>query len=251
MWTATFRFYEELNDFLPAQRRKVPFTYEFNGNPAVKDAIEALGVPHTEIDLILANGRSVDFQYHLNDNDMISVYPVFESIDISPVTRLRPKPLREPKFILDVHLGKLAKYLRMLGFDTRYRNDYDDPEIVRISIVEHRAILTRDIGLLKNSAVTHGYWLRSTQTSEQLREVVARFDLTGIIRPFSRCTVCNGLIKTVPKKSIAEKLKPNTKRFFNTFYQCNDCGRVYWRGSHYERMKALVKSIRNQVDGKE
>lgn len=246
MRSATFRFYEELNDFLPAERRKVPFTYEFSGNPAVKDAVEALGVPHTEIDLILANGRSVDFFYHLQNDDMISVYPVFESIDISPVTRLRQKPLREPKFILDVHLGTLAKYLRILGFDTLYANDYDDPEIVAISCREKRVILTRDIGLLKNSAVTHGYWLRSQQTQEQLREVVSRFDLAGIIRPFSRCIVCNGRIGKVPKKAVAEKLKPNTLRFFDTFYQCADCGRVYWRGSHYERMKTLIDSIRDQ-----
>ncbi|MBN1293701.1 MAG: twitching motility protein PilT, partial [Candidatus Latescibacteria bacterium] len=142
---AQFRFYEELNDFLPTEKRKIDFTYEFDGTPSIKDVVEALGVPHTEIDLILVNGASVDFSYHMCDVDIISVYPVFESLDISPVTHLREKPLREPKFILDVHLGKLAKYMRLLGFDTVYDNLYDDHEIVALAVAQKRTILTRDV----------------------------------------------------------------------------------------------------------
>ena len=124
MHKATFRFYEELNDFLPKEKRKKRFEHNFIDRASVKDVIESFGVPHTEVDLIIVNGESKNFSYIINDGDDISVYPVFESIDISNLQKLRPEPLREPKFILDVHLGTLARYLRMLGFDTNYRNDY-------------------------------------------------------------------------------------------------------------------------------
>ena len=180
---AQFRFYEELNDFLAPDKKKRDFSYPFNGRPSIKDAIEAIGVPHTEVELILANGRSVGFDYPLKHGDRVSVYPVFESLDISPVVRVREKPLREPSFILDVHLGRLAKLLRMLGFDTRYRNDYRDIEIVDISIKERRIILTRDRGILKNRSVTHGYCLRSTEPIAQAREVLQRFDLFSQVTP--------------------------------------------------------------------
>ena len=146
--TAEFRFYEELNDFLPENRRKILFPFAFEGTPSVKDSIEALGVPHTEIDLILVNGISVDFGCLIRDGDRISVYPVFESIDITPLVRVHSQPLREPRFVLDMHLGRLARYLRMLGFDTLYRNDYADAELARISSQEYRILLTRDPGLL-------------------------------------------------------------------------------------------------------
>jgi len=241
--SASFRFYEELNDFLPESKRKVSFPYEFEGRPSVKDAIEAIGVPHTEVDLILVNGVSVDFSYNLVNGDAVSVYPVFESLDISNVTHLREKPLREPRFILDVHLGKLSKFLRMLGFDTLYENDYDDPDIVRIAADKKRIILTRDVGLLKNGAVTHGCWIRSTGTFEQLREVITRFDLLGVIDPFSRCMECNGLIEAVSKEEILDRLKPNTRRYFDEFYRCSSCGKIYWKGSHYERMKEFVEGL--------
>ncbi len=129
---AEFRFYAELNDFLPPSKRLVPFSYPFEVSGSVKDMIESLGVPHTEVDLILANGESVGFSYLVRDGDRISVYPVFESIDIAPIVRVRPQPLRDPRFVLDTHLGRLASYLRMLGFDTLYQSDYQDEELLRI-----------------------------------------------------------------------------------------------------------------------
>jgi uncharacterized protein len=234
--TAFFRFYEELNDFLPYRKRKRTFPHHFDGSPAVKDAIEAEGAPHTEVDLILVNGRSVDFGYSLRDGDRVAVYPVFESFDISPLIRLREKPLRKTRFVLDVHLGKLARHLRLLGFDTRYRNDFDDPEIIRIAAEERRIILTRDIGILKRNAVTHGYWLRSTDPEEQVREVLKRFDLHGRVRPFHRCTRCNGLIEPVDKAAVRSRLEPRTERYYDEFFRCTDCGRIYWKGSHFQKM---------------
>ncbi len=240
---ATFRFYEELNDFLPREKRKKQFTYEFAGTPSVKDAVEAIGVPHAEIDLILVNGRSVAFTKHIKEGDMISVYPVFESLDIGEVTRLRPKPLRTPKFIADANLGKLAKYLRLLGFDTLYDSGYGDAEVVDISRSEGRAILTRDISLLKRGAVTHGYWIRSHEPKRQTAEVVRRFDLRSQAKPFSRCTVCNGVVKPVPKDAVIDMLAPKTKRYFKKFFQCCTCGNVYWKGSHYDNMTAFIDSL--------
>src|SRR5690242_4538900 len=178
MHRAYFRFYAELNDFLPPARRSVSFPHAFRGGPAVKDAIESLGVPHTEIDLILADGESVDFAWILRDGARVSVYPVFESLDIAPLTRVRPSPLREVRFVLDVHLGRLARYLRMLGFDARWRNDAGDEELARTAAAEHRIILTRDAGLLKRRIVTHGYRVREADPRRQLAEVVRRLDLS-------------------------------------------------------------------------
>src|SRR5271157_1471134 len=160
MKQASLRFYAELNDFLPPERRATDIPCPFHVSPAVRDLIESLGVPHTEVDLILANGESVDFDYPVRDGDRISVYPVFESLDIAPLARVRPEPLRHPRFVVDVHLGRLAASLRMLGFDALYRNDASDEELARTSSEQERILLTRDRGLLKRSAVTRGYYVR-------------------------------------------------------------------------------------------
>ncbi len=237
---ASFRFYEELNDFLPPAKKKKHFDYRFNGRPSIKDAIEAIGVPHTEVDLILVNGQSVDFNHHLQDEDRVSVYPVFESLDITPVVRLREEPLRKTAFVLDTQLGKLTKLLRLLGFDTLYRNDYEDSEIIRLALEEERIILTRDIGLLKNKSVTHGIWIRSTSPEEQLKEVLHRFDLYSQIKPFQRCSVCNGTIGKIDKKEIIDQLPTKTKLYYDDFYRCQECGKIYWKGSHYQRMKVRI-----------
>ncbi len=241
---AEFRLYEELNDFLPPERRKRSFEYRFSGTPTVKDAIEAIGAPHTEVDCILVNGISVGFDYRLQGDERVAVYPVFELLDIKPVCRLRPKPLREPRFVLDVHLGALARSLRMLGFDSAYRNDYADEEIIVTSVHDHRIILTRDLGILKYASVTHGYWLRSNKPGDQLAEVLDHFDLYGRIEPFRRCIVCNNTIEPVAKNSVEDSLPPFIAKTHETFFQCGGCGKVYWQGSHYSRMAARVERIR-------
>lgn len=243
MKTVSFRFYEELNDFLPEQKRKKNFLYRFSGSPSVKDAIEAIGIPHSEVDLILVNGKSVTFSHRLSENDNISVYPVFEILDISPVNRLRKDPLRTTRFILDVHLGKLAKYLRMAGFDTLYERHYTDPEIVDISHHKKRIILTRDVGILKYKKVTHGYWIRSQDPVEQFREVIHHFDLYNRLQPFQRCMHCNGLLEKASKSQVVQELKPRTREYYNEFYQCANCRKVYWKGSHVKRMQKLIDSI--------
>ncbi len=244
---ATFRFYEELNDLLPPDKRKQEFPYSFTGSPSIKDAIEALGIPHVEVDLILINGKSVNFHYHLKQGDRVSVYPVFETLNISGVSHLRSRPLRRTTFIADVHLGKLAGYLRMAGLDTLYNNDYRNDTIIEIAVAEGRTILTRNVHLLKVKVVTHGYRVRSQEPKQQLREVLEHFDLFQNIRPFQLCIRCNAPLKSVRKEEIREKLQPLTEQYFNEFRKCPHCERIYWEGTHYERMRFFLKAI---VDGR-
>ena len=236
MRTARFRFYEELNDFLPPEQQKQTVTYTFKGHPGIKDPIEALGIPHPEIELIIVNGQSVGFDYRLQNNDRVAVYPMFESLDITPLIRLRDKPLRRTCFVLDVNLGKLARLLRLCGFDAKYRNDYGDRDVVHIGVQESRIILTRDRRLLHHKTITHGYWVRGVHPDTQLKEVLHRFDLSRQVCPFHRCIECNGEIESVSKKTVQEQLEPLTKQHYERFYQCVDCGKVYWKGSHYEHM---------------
>lgn len=240
---AEFRFYQELGDFLPRGRRGRSFEHRFSDRPAVKDVIESLGVPHAEVDLILVNGESVGFGHRIGEGDRVAVYPMFESFDIEPVNRLRPQPLRNPRFILDVHLGGVARLLRVLGFDSLYERDYDDAEIVAFAKRERRIILTRDVGLLKRSAVTHGYWLRSQDSREQAREVVRRFDLARRVRPYTRCPTCNGSLRQVEKERVWDRLPPRTREAFDEFYECGSCGKIYWRGSHTEALDALIEEL--------
>ncbi len=240
---AIFRFYEELNDFFARGKRKATVTVYFSGNPSVKNVIESVGIPHTEVDLILVNSESVGFSYHLRDGDRVSVYPVFESLDISSVTNIRGTPLRRPAFILDVHLGKLARYLRMLGLDTLYRNDYDDNDIVRIARMQNRIILTRDVGLLKKKEVTHGFWIREQDPKKQVSEVLDRLDLYAHVTPFRRCIACNGLIEKVKIEDISDRLDSKTKKYFKEFHRCTSCKKLYWKGSHYEKMIKLVEDF--------
>ncbi len=239
----TFRFYEELKDFLPKGKKSQPFTITLNGNPSVKDTIEALGVPHTEVDLILVNSKPVEFSYRLKDKDYISVYPVFESLDISDITILRDNGLRSPKFVLDTHLGKLARYLRLLGFDTIYNNDFEDHEIIKISLNDNRIILTRDKGILKNNNVTHGYYIRSQKPKEQINEVIRRFNLESLIKPFTVCSLCNGEIVSVSKDFVMGQLKSLTKKHYDKFFMCSRCKKIYWEGSHYDRIKNFIDSL--------
>ncbi|MFN3872777.1 MAG: Mut7-C RNAse domain-containing protein [Ignavibacterium sp.] len=239
----TIRFFEELNDFLPKEKRKKRFVHTFIDRTSVKDLIESFGVPHTEVDLILVNGKSVSFKYIIKDGDDISVYPVFESLDISDVQHLRPKPLRKPKFICDVHLGKLTKNLRMFGFDVYYKNDLSDEMIVKISLTEKRTILTRDVGLLKRSEVTHGYYVRDDDPEKQTAEVLQRFHLHKLIKPFTICLECGNKLVKIAKKDIIDLLPDNVKISQNKFFYCVNCKKIYWAGSHFDNMNLFIKSF--------
>jgi hypothetical protein len=240
---ANFRFYEELNDFLAPRQHKQDIEYRFDGQPAIKDPIEVLGVPHSEVDLILINGDSVGFDYKLKSGDRVAVYPMFESLDISPLQRLRPEPLRKTAFIVDVNLGKLARRLRMIGFDTTYGNRLDDREIVDIAKREQRIILTRDRRLLFRKAITHGYWVRSDDPDIQLKEVMRRLDLHRQIKPLQRCLECNGKIERVDREQLWSSLEPLTRRYYSEFFRCSHCRKVYREGSHVAQMNDAIRHM--------
>lgn len=245
MTQSRFRFFAELNDFLPENHRQRAFSFTVPGNPSVKDAIEAMGVPHPEIALIRINGRRQGFEALINEKDDVVVYPAFARLDLddptNPYCMHPPDPVR---FIADVHLGKLASRLRMLGFDTAYGQDSDQVLAAR-SRSENRIMLTRDIGLLKRNQVQYGYYLRSTDPKEQIVEVLNRYDLLGSILPFQRCSRCNGLIQPVSKSGIEELVPPKVYRDQEIFHQCQSCRQVYWKGSHYDRLVAWIAELNN------
>jgi uncharacterized protein len=245
MASVTIRFYEELNAFLPPEKRKHPLEVDIRLGCTVKALIEDLGVPHTEVDLILVNGESMDFAYRPAPGDMISVYPKFESWDIGPLSRVRPAPLREVLFALDVHLGRLARFLRMFGFDSFYRNSIDDEELVRVARVEKRVILTRDRGLLKRRSVTHGYLVRSVVPRDQVSEIVRRFDLSALVRLGIRCVECNVGLEPVAREVVVTRLPPAVARNCSIFSTCPVCMRIFWRGSHWRSMVELAASLRD------
>jgi uncharacterized protein with PIN domain/sulfur carrier protein ThiS len=243
------RFYEELNDFLSPAHRKVAFSHDFTRRTSVKDMIESFGVPHTEVDIILVNGNSVDFSYIVEDGDRISVYPVFESLDVPPLLRLRPAPLRTPAFILDTNLGRLARYLRLLGFDCLYQNDFDDDTVATTADREQRIVLTRDRALLQRKIITRGYFVREVRPRCQVKEVLSRFDLYRLVEPFSRCTRCNGNLQAVDKQSVEDRLEPRTRKYYKTFRMCTMCGQIYWQGSHHERSLRLIEALTRKDTG--
>jgi uncharacterized protein with PIN domain len=237
------RFYEELNDFLPEERRKNAFAAPFALGCTIKALVEDLGAPHTEIDLVLVNGDSVGFEFRLSDGDRVSVFPIFESWDLTGLSRVRPTPLRESRFVLDVHLGKLARLLRRFGFDASYANAATDEQIVLSARRERRIILTRDRGLLKRRAVTHGYLIRSSLPHEQLAEVFQRFDCRGQVRMFTRCIECNLPLTRIDAAEAVGRVPPIVAATYSEFSVCERCGRTFWRGSHWERMKKLAAEV--------
>ncbi len=238
------RFYAELNDFLQTHKRKRAFIHAYTGTPSVMDTIEAIGVPHTEVDVILVDGRSVGFAHRLRGGERVAVYPMFERFDISPVTRLRPEPLRVTRLVVDVHLGTLARYLRLLGFDAVWQSDLADETIIDIALKEKRIILTRDKGILRNGRVTHAYWLRATEPMDQLDEVIRALDLAERMRPYSRCMECNGELRCVSRSEAARTVPLQIFLVHREFSRCENCGRVYWPGSHQKRLDAVIARAR-------
>lgn len=232
---ATFRFFAELNDFLKTPSPGQPVHYRFDNAPGIKDPIEALGVPHTEVEHVVVNGRGADFGYRLRDGDRVCVYPVSVAPGVAADRPLRPA-LHRRAFVLDVHLGKLARLLRMLGIDTLYSNAYSDPELVAIAEREQRVLLTRDRRLLFHRRVLYGHFIRHGDALEQARDLIRRYRLDSEIHPFSRCIRCNGRMASVDKQGILDQLEPKTILYYEKFYRCSDCGQVYWKGSHVDGM---------------
>ncbi len=234
---ARFRFHGCLNDFLPPDRRHVGIDYRFRDAPGIKDPVEALGVPHSEVGEIQVNNVPAGFGYQLQPGDQVEVHP-----------RHPAPPAQAPRFVVDVNLGRLARWLRLLGFDTLWRNDLEDREIVDISVEESRIILTRDRRLLFHRDILDGYWIRSDQPDRQATEILDRLALWNHIRPFLRCTDCNGLIQVIAKESIAHKLEPLTRKYYDRFFRCSQCGKIYWQGSHYGNLMKKLQALNHARD---
>ena len=249
MGQAVLYFLGELNDFLPHSRRGLPQPVKFEGSPAVKHLVEALGVPHPEVVCIRVGEsqavprQEVDFSWHVQDGETFTVCPASAAPAGSGVIYALGQPAVEPRFVLDNHLGRLAAYLRMLGFDSLYRNDIQDEELAQVASQERRILLTRDRRLLMRSMVIYGYCLRSQAPAVQAVEVLQRYGLAGSVQPFRRCLRCNGPLQPVSKDQVLERLEPLTRLYYDEFHLCQECGQVYWKGSHYERMEQLVQQL--------
>ena len=240
MVTATFRFYEELNDFLAPERRRHAFDCPCARAATVKHMIEALGVPHTEVEMVLVNGESVGFDRMLQEGDRVAVYPKFEAFDVSSLLRVRDHPLRVMRFVADAHLGGLARLLRMAGFDTLYENNFDDSEIETIAAHQGRIVLTRDRELLKRRSITHGCYVHMLKPARQLREIFERLDLARSARPFTLCLHCNAPLRVIDKALVLQRIPPRARAFYDNFSTCDVCHRIFWQGSHWQRMRALL-----------
>ncbi|HEY3108567.1 MAG TPA: Mut7-C RNAse domain-containing protein [Chloroflexota bacterium] len=235
------RLYGDLGRFAPAgadelERRLAEPT-------TTKDLIESVGVPHTEVELILVDGEPSSLGRLVGDGERVAAFPHLYALDGQTPMPLRPALAGPPRFVLDGHLGRLAGYLRMLGVDALYRRDASDDALAQMSAREGRVLLTRDRGLLKRSLVVHGYCPRSDDPERQLAEVVARFDLTRVAAPFSRCMLCNGQLEPVEKASVEARLEPKTRRYYDEFARCRGCERVFWKGSHHQRMERLLARV--------
>jgi uncharacterized protein with PIN domain len=233
--TVVVRFHGALRDFLPAHRREASLRRPIAGRPAVKDVLEAAGVPHPEIDRIAVNGRTVGPGHRVRPGDRVDAWPAGPP---SP-----PATKDEPRFLLDGHLGRLAAHLRMCGFDTAYRRDADDAELAAAAAAEGRILLTRDIGLLKRSIVQRGAFVRSDRPRDQLVEVLGRFGIQGAVRPFSRCLRCNGRLEPVDRAAVQGIVPPRVYGEQDVFRRCATCSGVYWRGSHHRRMTRLLEDV--------
>ncbi len=234
MPAARFEIAPELNFFLSPEMRERCDSYLFEAGQSIKHLTESLGIPHTEVGQVMVNGQASGLGSFTQDGDRVVILPN------APGQGL---PAAGPKFVLDNHLGRLSAYLRMLGFDCIYRNDLQDEELAQIASAEERILLSRDRRLLMRRTVHYGYCLRSLNSRRQVIEVLHRYHLGQQIAPFRRCLRCNALLEPVNKETVLDRLEPLTRMYYEEFHRCPNCGQVYWKGSHYEHMLALIEEI--------
>lgn len=243
MSSASFTFHGSLNYFLPRAQRNTRINHRFKWRASIKDMIESLGPPHPEVGTLVVNQQAVNFDYIVQPGDVIDVYDCEGCVDLPRQVLLRPAFPGRPRFVLDTHLGRLASYLRMMGFDTLYRNDYPDDELAYVSNMEERILLSRDIGLLKRSLVVYGYFIRATNPRRRVTEVMERYDLRAMMQPFKHCMKCNGTLNRVEKSSVLAEISTTTAEHYNVFHRCSNCDRVYWKGSHYAKMQHFLDEL--------
>ena len=230
MARATFYFHDELVRFLAPERRSGVFSHECARAATIKNAIESLGVPHTEAGRLVVNGEPATLDRIVRENDAIAIFP-------HQAGSAGDEPLL---FLADAHLGGLARFLRMLGFDTLYDNAYDDREIMQLAVRDRRAVLTRDRELLKCRDIARGCFVHELKPEAQLREVATRFGLAGQMRPFTLCLHCNLPLQTLERSAALEHVPPGIAQRYETFVRCPGCERIYWEGSHWDRMREML-----------
>ncbi len=235
------RVFGPLNDFLHPELRKCAHGVRLHTGQSVKDLIESLGIPHVEVAAITVNNRFTGFSTLPAEEDYICVYPEFFSFRLSGKDRLSPPPKRIPRFVLDVHLGKLTRLLRFAGFDSKSDRMWDDQTIALVSADEDRILLTRDRLLLKRSIVRRGYFVRSTDPAMQLKEVARRFQLEETADVFARCTSCNGRLGKIDRDEAAERVPSGVLKTGRAFNRCMKCGKIYWFGTHAERIIQMLE----------
>jgi uncharacterized protein len=237
---ATLRFYGELADFLARSRRGVAFEQEVGERRSVKDLIESIGVPHCEVFAVLVDGESVAFDRAVAGGERIAVYPRFSEFDATGLATAGDPYPADARFVLDGHLGRLAAYLRALGFDVAWDRDADDETIARIGRDEDRVVLTRDVGLLKRSAVRHGRFVRATAPREQVAEIVRVFRLADRTAPFTRCLRCNSPLADATRDDVRDLVPSSVLERFDRFRVCPSCGRAFWRGTHHDHLASVL-----------
>ena len=247
MAAVTFIFRNYLRDMLKNKGGTVPpgpsFLYHLDRKASIKDVIESLGLPHPVVGKLSVNGTQVGFDYILCDRDVVEAWPLNPPVNPLVPDILRPEALARIAFVVDINVGKLAYHLRTLGFDTAYGSDARDGTLAAIAHSQKRILLTRDISLLKRKIVMHGYLLRTQDPTRQLIEVIRLYDLSSRIKPLTRCIPCNGLLVPVSKETILERLEPLTKKYYESFQICEHCARVYWPGSHQEKIMAFIREV--------
>ncbi len=244
MATAVFYFHNYLRKMLKKEHGAGPsFLYHFNRKASIKDIIESLGVPHPIVGKLTVNDTEVGFDYILRHKDIVEASPLTPPVNPLVSTPLRPAPLERISFVADVNVGKLAFHLRTLGFDCEYGSNTRDAELVERAHSQKRILLTRDTSLLKRKLVIHGYLVRAQNPTEQLIEVMCLYDLKSRIKPLSRCIPCNGILVPVNKEAILNRLEPLTRKHYESFHVCQQCDRIYWPGSHQEKIVAFIEKI--------
>ena len=243
-FTVRLRFHGDLPFFIRSNAPELE--RQLSERTSVKDAIEACGVPHTEIDLILVDDQPVDFAHVIGSEVKIDIFPVEpKRITSFPENRLQVREMSS--FVADGHLGKLVRGLRLLGIDVAYDPAAEDRQLIAVATSENRPLLTRDRRLLMHAALRHGYYLRSQNPLEQTVEVLRRFDLGSALAPFTRCLRCNASLEPAEKEKVIGQLEPLTKIYYEHFRRCAGCGQVYWSGSHFEKLQKRIETIRSRL----
>jgi len=249
MTAVTFLFHNYLSSLLKKRyAAKSQFIHNFERKASIKDVIESLGVPHPVIGKLTVNGSDVGFEYILQDKDVVEAIPLTPPVNPMVPTVLRPQPLERIAFVVDVNAGKLALLLTTLGFDTMYGSASKNGILAEIAHSQKRILLTRDTSLLKRKIVMHGYLLQAHDPTKQLIEVMRLYDLASKIKPLSRCIPCNSPLEPVSKEAVLDRLEPLTKKYYERFYICKRCDKIYWPGSHQERIVAFIENVLKALD---